>query len=69
MDTICSGEQNPSAGFEHVLSCSLTTCFENYFENSHTHLFCVADGSGRAGSSLLSDIKSVFFQKLKQTGV
>lgn len=49
MDTICSGEQNPSAGFEHVLSCSLTTCFENYFENSHTHLFCVADGSGELG--------------------
>lgn len=61
---ICSGEQKPSAGSEHVLTCSLITCFEN----------CTCDilcgwWQWRAGSSLLPDTGSVFFQELKQTGV
>lgn len=64
MGMICSGEQKPSAGFEHVPIWSLITCFEN----------CTCDilcgwWEWRAGSSLLSDTGSVFFQELKQTGV
>lgn len=64
MDMICSGEQKPSAGLGHVLSCSLTTCFENC-----TYDVLCGWWEWRTGSSLLSDSRSVFCQKLKQTGV
>lgn len=44
MGVICSGEQKPSAGFEHVLTCSLLLALK-----TARVMFCVADGNGELG--------------------